>query len=1419
MARTVPGSGAQIEPIFDEVFGVRAVKVTNSGSGYDQSNPPKLTITGCGTPEVDALLYPIIESGQGKITHVRVLSRGRGYNPLRLQIIPEQETPNVIPSFDVNKIWQSHPNSVTRGTFENVTDRLRIESDNHPKPSQYTLSEREPSGSATIVDRSFDQVFVYRGGKDVPTQTTPRPFQKNKVTGILSNGTLFHTPEWGTAAGSPTNFSVDTVKYPYVKNSNEYGAIIDSSVYYHQSSKLIEEFARVNGVFEWGKFEIFEWNIRAEYDNVMISIANLDETLGNLELGRIVDEVGGSFKGEIAKIVRDVQNNVTRVYLRQVTGGSIEQNDLVLGSNGFQFTVSAAPITFPNGIFYIDFGVDSHEFGPFSPGVYYFSPEDIKVQKNYLIVWNQSDASNQPSDVHPLGHPMQFSTVQDGVLNGGTLYYNSTGASGAHASDYEDEFTPIFIMNEDETNRIYYYCKNHRYMSGYAGDEGYMTISLEDEEEEEENLNPYYVEDYYQSDSNDTSTIDLSRHTDGHSKVVGMSFDGYPIYGPWGYTSSGTVAREVSGYRLKTTAELDGQRPTVTTTGTVTYTVTVNNSKFYFDGNEVPFLILERGKTYVFNQDDASNIDNYFLVSTSDDGWHGGSPIIIGDTTYLYDGEGFEYYLDGSLTTYSNYISGFQLATTREMRFTVPVNAPSVLYGFAYADSDHGTALSIDGYLLGDFVEDHVWDATTANATLDAYNGKFGVTPEYPNGTYAYYLCEDSNSNPVYPYGIGQRYYGDPLFEGDVVPDLPINFPTTASGDVVLNDDGTIAYINMTKKGDNYFGPAKAEILGGEGSGADVVPTTQSVTGLTLVNEGNGYSSGNPILTFIGGGGTDAAGSAKAQASGKIASISVDDGGEFYQSAPYILITGGSGLGAKAEARINQGQVSEIVVTDPGSGYFPVDNNNPDPGKLPNIIFNKLVTLKRKTRSRQAFNSNTVYLTGLLKDVTEQDTELYVKSTAAFPGSGTFNLNNETISYTSKTGKKFAGLTRGINFNYDQRIILDDGANDALGVSQYKFEVGDRVIRRVESASSKVAKVYDWNPNNRELLVVFEVDELAFIDAGLPSTEDNIVQFDAGTPDSANNQYQPHGVIDAPDGTSITEFIKLLTEPVSVFTDKVFEDDDELDGLGDGIPDLVNTGTDYENQITLDGGIILGEPNETGRDSKYGIEETVGGQNTTLFQVGDNVKDGNIPFQFATVTSSGTLDGGVPHTGGLQVQVDLSTGNGSNFNIGEVVTGSVSQIQATVVGWSPATGMLTLDSVQPYNTGDLNLGVSGFFYEFSEKGTIVDFYIQQRGTNFTGTPTVAIENVGDIQATGTVVMTAANDQIASITITNGGFGYEQTVDGSYALHPTVTFTNAGGDSTGSGAVAYAILGGEKLNGQGGASYRIKTIDYTSIVRS
>ena len=103
MARTVPGTGAVIEPIFDEIFGVRAVKVTNGGSGYIPTDPPRLTVTGCGTPDVEALLYPIIDADSGQIIHVRVLERGRGYDPLRLKITPLQETPSVVTSLVENR--------------------------------------------------------------------------------------------------------------------------------------------------------------------------------------------------------------------------------------------------------------------------------------------------------------------------------------------------------------------------------------------------------------------------------------------------------------------------------------------------------------------------------------------------------------------------------------------------------------------------------------------------------------------------------------------------------------------------------------------------------------------------------------------------------------------------------------------------------------------------------------------------------------------------------------------------------------------------------------------------------------------------------------------------------------------------------------------------------------------------------------------------------------------------------------------------------------------------------------------------------------------------------------------------------------------------------------------------------------------
>ena len=46
---------------------------------------------------------------------------------------------------------------------------------------------------------------------------------------------------------------------------------------------------------------------------------------------------------------------------------------------------------------------------------------------------------------------------------------------------------------------------------------------------------------------------------------------------------------------------------------------------------------------------------------------------------------------------------------------------------------------------------------------LDEYNGRWCVTPEFPSGTYAYFVAIDSNGTPVFPYDIGRAFYGNPV--------------------------------------------------------------------------------------------------------------------------------------------------------------------------------------------------------------------------------------------------------------------------------------------------------------------------------------------------------------------------------------------------------------------------------------------------------------------------------------------------------------------------------------------------------------------------------------------------------------------------------------------------------------------------------
>jgi hypothetical protein len=72
---------------------------------------------------------------------------------------------------------------------------------------------------------------------------------------------------------------------------------------------------------------------------------------------------------------------------------------------------------------------------------------------------------------------------------------------------------------------------------------------------------------------------------------------------------------------------------------------------------------------------------------------------------------------------------------------------------------------SIDLYPLGSFVEDYEF---TETGDLDEYNGRYCITPEFPNGVYAYFSTFSENSSnsglflnyktPIFPYVIGNFY-------------------------------------------------------------------------------------------------------------------------------------------------------------------------------------------------------------------------------------------------------------------------------------------------------------------------------------------------------------------------------------------------------------------------------------------------------------------------------------------------------------------------------------------------------------------------------------------------------------------------------------------------------------------------------------
>ncbi|MET4073823.1 YHYH protein [Hymenobacter sp. UYCo722] len=109
-------------------------------------------------------------------------------------------------------------------------------------------------------------------------------------------------------------------------------------------------------------------------------------------------------------------------------------------------------------------------------------------------------------------------------------------------------------------------------------------------------------------------------------------------------------------------------------------------------------------------------------------------------------------------------------------RTTLPDGSPASQAGPAVS-----TAKPL-GYYLEDF------EYVAGRGDLDEHNGRFGVTPEYPQGTYAYFVTINSQYAGAYPYTTGLTYYGV----------VPAGATGPQSGHAVVNEPVTTYVVTAT---------------------------------------------------------------------------------------------------------------------------------------------------------------------------------------------------------------------------------------------------------------------------------------------------------------------------------------------------------------------------------------------------------------------------------------------------------------------------------------------------------------------------------------------------------------------------------------------------------------------------------------------
>ncbi len=207
------------------------------------------------------------------------------------------------------------------------------------------------------------------------------------------------------------------------------------------------------------------------------------------------------------------------------------------------------------------------------------------------------------------------------------------------------------------------------------------------------------------------------------------------------------------------------------------------------------------------------------------------SPILawVRDGLPLYGPYGYGTALD-SASPVRRMVSGYVLRNLTT-RTTIPL----------WASREYGVSVNQTGptvsttYPLGRYLEDNDYRGDLGftlgtDFDLNEYNVRYCVTPEFPGGTWAYFLCVAADGTPVFPYQVGRSYYGSP----------------TGGSVTTIDEPVATAFLG---------GPVKEDAAGGvnvsTGTGDVTLSWSAVEGGIYTVEATNTLADWNPIATGV----------------------------------------------------------------------------------------------------------------------------------------------------------------------------------------------------------------------------------------------------------------------------------------------------------------------------------------------------------------------------------------------------------------------------------------------------------------------------------------------------------------------------------------------------------------------------------------